>query len=166
MNDAAPPPGARRARSGSAGVLGRTMRYAGGFITHPRRAADAIASDPQGLWVGLVLGILFLGAYALTVLIYHLLGHQPVAQPFLRIPPERWYLVQTFTTLPVGMAAFFTYAGVAYSICRAWGARVLPWPDWVESLRIFVLPIAWWKRLGAVIAATIPFAGIMAVFIR
>ena len=72
MNDPALPVGARTARSGSAGVLGRTMRYAGWFITHPRRAADAIAADPQGLWVGLSLGILFLAAYALTVLIYYL----------------------------------------------------------------------------------------------
>ncbi|MFN2167741.1 MAG: YIP1 family protein, partial [Anaerolineae bacterium] len=186
------------------------------------RAVDAVVEDPQGPWSGLWLGILFLTAYALTVLIYYLLGHQPVAEPFLPIPLERWYLVQAFTTLPVGMAAFLSYAGVAYLVCRAWGGRgswdatlgaslyglvlpwvfftlsfellvapfliaagirTLPWPQWIEILRVFVLPIAWmlglcvlalvrvhrvswWKSLAAVVAATIPFAGIMAVFIR
>ena len=65
----------------------------------------------------------------------------------------------------------------------AQGVRGLPWPQWVETLRVFVLPISWmfalcvgalvrvhailwWKSLIAVIAAAIPLAGIMAVFIR
>ena len=93
---------------GAGGVVSRTFRYSWQFIVHPRRAVDAVARDPQGMWTGLWLGILFLAAYAVTVLIYYLLGHQPVAEPFLTVPLEHWYLVQTFTTLPVGMAAFLS----------------------------------------------------------
>jgi hypothetical protein len=63
------------------------------------------------------------------------------------------------------------------------GSDRLPWPDWVESLRVYGLPIpwmfalctlvivrvhglAWWKGLLIASAAAIPMAGIMAVFIR
>lgn len=206
----------------SGGVLRRTLRYCGLFVLRPLSGVDAVIADPQGLWSGVWLGLLYLGAYVLTALIYHFLGHQPVATPFLRIPLERWYLVQTFTTLPAGMASFLAYAGVAYLLARAWGGRGsydatlgaslyalvlpwvfftlifellaapfliargsegLPWPGWVESLRLFGLPIpwmfalctlvlvrvhglAWWKGLTAALLAAIPMAGIMAVFIR
>jgi hypothetical protein len=42
----------------------------------------------------------------------------PVSQPFLIIPLEKWYLVQTFTTLPVGLAGFLSYSGLAYILCK------------------------------------------------
>jgi hypothetical protein len=67
--------------------------------------------------------MLFYLAYALTVLIYYLLGHQPVSRPFLPIPLESWYLVQTFTTIPVGLAGATTYTGLVYLMCRAAGGR-------------------------------------------
>jgi hypothetical protein len=209
-------------RKGGPGLLRRAMRYSGQVVVRPPRGIDAVASDPQGLWTGLWMGVLFLAAYALTVLIYYLLGHQPMAEPFLTIPLDRWYLVQTFTTIPVGMAGFLAYAGVAYLLARLWGGRGsydatlgasmyalvlpwifftlsfellvapfliargidrLPWPDWIEALRVYGLPIpwmfalctlvivrvhdlAWWKGLLIASVAVIPMAGIMAVFIR
>jgi hypothetical protein len=63
------------------------------------------------------------------------------------------------------------------------GMHTLPWPDWVENLRIFVFPFAWiftistialsrihrihwWKSLIIILVSFIPTAGVMAVFIR
>lgn len=97
----------------SAGQLVRTFRCAAEFVIHPRQAADEVALDPQSLWAGVWLATGYFGAYALTVVIYHLLGHQPMAKPSRPIPLDRWYLVETFTTLPVGMASCLAYAGVA-----------------------------------------------------
>jgi len=148
--------------------------------------------------------------------------HAPVSKPFLLIPLEKWYLVQTFTTLPAGLAGFLSYSGLAYLLSKAvkgkgnfdqtfasqaftmhipififmWipetflapilianGIHSLPWPGWVENLRIFVLPmiwilvisiialnkvhnIHWWKSIIIILISSIPMAGIMAVFIR
>ena len=63
--------------------------------------------------------IIFCLCYSVTVLIAYSLGRVPVTQPFLAIPLEKWYLVQTFTTLPVGLAGFLSYSGLAYLLCKA-----------------------------------------------
>jgi hypothetical protein len=200
----------------------RLFFYAGEFIVRPRRAAERIAADPAAAWAGLWLALLYLGAYSLTVLIYYLLGHQPQASGFLAVSRERWYLVQTFTTIPVGLAGFLSYSALAHLLARAWGgsgsfeatfggqmyANILPcalfmlvpelllapplfalgytgvpWPAWVETLRIFVIPLSWlyalavlalakgqkipWPRALLIVpVAMIPEALLMAVFIR
>jgi hypothetical protein len=192
------------------------------FIVNPARAAEEIAQDKSGLWAGLWWVIIFYICYAVTVLVFYLLGHLPVSKPFLTIPLEKWYLVQTFTTLPIGLAGFLSYSGLAYLLCKlakgkgnfdqtlasqaftvnlptfifmwipetliapiliANGMHSVPWPDWVENLRIFVFPFAWifiistialtrihhirwWKSLIIILVSFIPTAGIMAVFIR
>jgi len=192
------------------------------FIVNPARATEEISQDKSGLWIGLWWVIIFCLCYSVTVLIFYLLGHVPVSQPFLTIPLEKWYLVQTFTTLPVGVAGFFSYSGLAYILCKlaggkggfdqtlssqaftvhiptfifmwipetflapiliANGINVLPWPDWIENLRVFVFPFTWifiistislntihritlWKSLIIILVSFIPTAGIMAVFIR
>jgi len=65
----------------------------------------------------------------------------------------------------------------------AQGIHTLPWPDWIENLRVFVFPIlwslamstmalgkvheiSWWKSLIAIMVSLPPMVGIMAVFIR
>jgi len=196
--------------------------YALGLIVRPRKACDRLAVDPRAAWIGLGWALLFLGAYSLTVLIYYLLGHHPLTAGFLTISPDKWYLVQTFTTIPVGLAGFLSLGALAHLLAKAWGGTggfeatfaalvlanvipctlfmllpellvapffiaagraALPWPQWVESLRIFILPlswlcalsvlglarvqrIAWPKALLLVPVACIPMGLLMAVFIR
>jgi len=198
------------------------LRYALGFIARPRGTSDRLAEDPRAAWIGMGWALVYLAAYSLTVLIFYLLGHEPVARGFLTVTPAKWYLVQTFTTIPVGLAGFLSLGALAHLIARAWGgtgsfeatfaAQVLanvipsiifmlipelfvapfiiaagrtslPWPEWVESLRIFILPlswlyalsvlalarvqkIAWPKALLIVPVACIPLGLLMAVFIR
>jgi hypothetical protein len=203
-------------------MIKKILHYFYEFITNPRRASEDISADKSGLWAGLWWVIIFCLCYSVTVLIFYLLGHTPVSKPFLTIPLEKWYLIQTFTTLPVGLAGFLSYSGLAYLLCKlargegsfdqtfasqaftlhiptfifmwipetliapiliANGMHALPWPDWIENLRVFVLPfiwifiistialskihnIQWWKSIIIIIISSIPMAGIMAVFIR
>jgi Yip1 domain len=88
------------------------------FIVNPASATEEISQDKSGLWVGLWWVIIFCVCYSVTVLIFYLLGHTPASKPFLTIPLEKWYLVQTFTTLPVGLAGFLSYSGLAYILCK------------------------------------------------
>jgi len=203
-------------------MIRKILHYFQEFIVAPEKASIELAADKSGLWVGLWWVIIFCLCYSITVLIAYLLGQVPVTKPFLTIPLEKWYLIQTFTTLPVGLAGFLSYSGLAYLLCKAvrgkgdfdqtlasqaftlhvptfifmWipetllapiliinGIDPFPWPDWVENLRVFVLPfiwifiisvialskihsIQWWKSLIIVLISFIPTAGIMAVFIR
>jgi hypothetical protein len=151
-------------------VLKKVFAFAWGFVTAPSRTSDELANDPAVLWVGFWWSFFFLAAYSVTVLVFWLLGHRPVSRGWLLIPPERWYLVQTFTTIPVGLAGFLSYGGLAHLICRALGGkgsfeatfavevycaialgmRSVPWPAWVEILRTLVLPFIWIIALSAV----------------
>ena len=65
------------------------------------------------------MGYHFLLVLLHTVLIAYTLGQVPVTEPFLMIPLEKWYLIQTFTTLPVGLAGFLSYSGLTYLLCKA-----------------------------------------------
>ena len=56
------------------------LRYAIGFIARPRKTSDRLAQDPHAAWIGLWWALVFLGAYSLTVLIYYLPGHEPMAR--------------------------------------------------------------------------------------
>jgi hypothetical protein len=93
------------------------------FLIRPGRASEELARDRRGVWAGFWWAILFYLAYAVTVFIYYLLGHQPISKPFLPIPLENWYLVQTFTAIPVGLAAATTYTGLVYLMCKAAGGK-------------------------------------------
>ena len=97
----------------------KILHYFFKFITNPERASEEIAEDKSGLWAGLWWVIIFCLCYSFTVLIFYLLGHVPMTKPFLLIPLERWYLIQTFTTLPVGLAGFLSYSGLAYLLYKA-----------------------------------------------
>jgi len=156
-------------------MIKKVLYYFGKFIVSPKKAPEEIAKDKSGLWIGLWWVIIFCVCYSVTVLIFYFLGHVPMSTPLLPIPLEKWYLVQTFTTLPVGLAGFLAYSGLAYILCKlvkgegsfdqtfssqaftvhiptfifmwipetflapiliANGMDTLPWPDWVENLRI------------------------------
>ena len=101
----------------------KVFACAWGFVATPSRTSGELAKDAAALWVGFWWSFLFLAAYSVTVLLFWLLGHRPASRGWLPIPPERWYLVQTFTTIPVGLAGFLSYGGLAHLICRALGGK-------------------------------------------
>ena len=89
-------------------MIKKIAHYFCKFVVNPQKATEEIAGDKSGLWAGLWWVIIFCLCYSVTVLIFYLLGHVPVSKPFLIIPLEKWYLIQTFTTLPVGLAGFLS----------------------------------------------------------
>ena len=200
----------------------RVLHYFVRFITDPPGGSEELADDEKGVWSGFWFVFIFCTAYSIVAFIFHVLGHKPVAEPFLTVPLDKWYLVQTFTTIPVGYAGFLAYAGLAYLLAKAMGGRGsfdatfgsesyamfiptlilmwvpeafyapfliargitrLPWPGWVETLRVFVVPQAWivflsvialtkihrihWiKSFCVVLISSIPMGLVMAAFIR
>jgi hypothetical protein len=104
-------------------MIKKVFAYAFGFVVAPKRTLGRLADDPLAMWVGFWWALLFLLAYSVTVLVFWLLGHQPVSRGWLTIPPDRWYLVQTFTTIPVGLAGFLSYAGLLHLLCRSIGGK-------------------------------------------
>lgn len=203
-------------------MIGRIFSYIGKFIVNPAKAAEQIAEDNLGLRAGFWWVILFCFGYSVTVFIGYMLGHTPTASTWLSIPHEKWYLVQTFTTIPIGLAGALSYSGLAYIFCRgirgkgtfdatfasqaftlhipcfifmwipetfllpisyAMNIHSMLWPQWIEILRVFIIPFPWiffmstvalskihkisyWKSLIIILVSSIPTAMIMAVFIR
>ena len=104
-------------------MIGRIFSYIGKFIINPTKAVEEIAEDNLGLWAGFWWVILFCFGYSVTVFIGYMLGHTPIPPTLLSIPLEKWYLVQTFTTIPIGLAGVLSYSGLAYIFCRAIGGK-------------------------------------------
>ena len=59
-------------------MMKRVFHYFVGFLIRPGQTSGELARDPRGVWAGFWWAIFFYLAYAVTVLIYYLLGHQPV----------------------------------------------------------------------------------------
>lgn len=104
-------------------MISKVFYYLGKFVVNPKKASEEIAKDKFGVWIGFWWVIIFGFSYSITVFIFYLLGHKPVTTPFLPIPLEKWYLVQTFTSIPVGLAGFLSYSGLAYLLCKAIGGK-------------------------------------------
>ena len=204
-------------------MVKKIFHYFVQFVKRPIKASEEIADDKWGVWAGLWWVFIFCFAYSIVAFVYYLLNHLPTAEPFLNIIPlKKWYLIQTFTTIPIGLAGLLGYSGIAYLFSKALGGKgsfdatfasqsftlhipcfilmwipeallfpflfmkgihSVPWPNWVENLRIFIIPlpwimiisvialskvhkISWWKSVFVFIISLIPFAMIMAAFIR
>ncbi len=104
-------------------MASKILSYIYRFIINPGRASEQIAEDKSALWVGFWFVLAFGVLYSVTAFTYYKLEHTPVTTPLLPIPLEKWYLVQTFTTIPVGLAGTLSYVGLAYMFCRALGGK-------------------------------------------
>jgi hypothetical protein len=203
-------------------IIGSVFSYIGKFIISPVKTAEEIASDNRGLWIGFWWIIIFGFCYSVTVFIGYMFGHTPTTPLLLSIPQEHYYLVQTFTTIPIALAVLLSCSGLAYILCKAIGGRgtfeatfasfsftlhippvifmwipetlllpilyatgihSIPWPEWIEVLRVFIIPFTWIFFMSSIALSTIhkislcksffiifvsliPTAMIMAVFIR
>jgi hypothetical protein len=97
--------------------------YFSKFIVNPAKAAEEIADDNLGMRSGFWWVILFGFGYSVTVFFGYMLGHSPTSPTLLAIPTEKWYLVQTFTTIPIALAGALSYGGLAYILCKAIGGK-------------------------------------------
>jgi hypothetical protein len=100
-------------------MIHRIFSYIRKFIINPAKAAEEIAEDDLNLWTGFWWIILFYFGYSVTVFIFYMMGHTPVDVTFLSVPHKEWYLLQTFTTIPVGLAGALSFSGLTYIFSRA-----------------------------------------------
>lgn len=66
-------------------------------------------------WVNLI----FAALYAITALIYHVIGRLPAVDPWMPIAEERYYLYQIFWTIPWGLVTWIVFSGVAHLLAIA-----------------------------------------------
>jgi hypothetical protein len=74
------------------------------------------------------LGFSFL--YSLTALLLYLLGWSPVVQPVINLPAEKYYLYQTFFTIPVTLFALGFGTWIAYWFSRITGSKTGLYEYW------------------------------------
>jgi hypothetical protein len=107
----------------AAQLVSRTLRYLGLTVTAPRQTFGMLATDPRHLAVG-VTAVLVLGTlYTITVAGLAVVGAQVVVEPWLRIPPDRYYYWQTLFTLPVFFCGIVLAAGLGHLFATAMGGR-------------------------------------------
>lgn len=169
------------------GQIRRAFSYWFRAILKPAAVFDAFRADPDRLQVSLWILLLFSIFYTFTALILYLSGMTPAIAPWLPVNPEKYYLYQTFWTIPWGLATGIMMAGIAHvmallrrdntagysfrdalavisiawvipSFVLMWLPETflvpflhgVPWPDWLEILRLAVLAPIWQVGLVAV----------------
>jgi hypothetical protein len=196
-----------------------TFTYFWRYLKNPKKATDNILSERNIIWIGCLFLLYFGIGYTIVAISGYFLGSLPDS-PFISIIPiNKWYLVQSFTTIPLTFIAHSIYSTICYLLCRLmkgkgnfeatfttqaftvyipmiifmWLPEFImysimrikgyPWLDYIEYLRVFVLPFiwmitistialikvhkfSWWKALLAVILSLIPSGGVSAFFIR
>jgi hypothetical protein len=166
--------------------IGRAIRYWWGAISRPNRTLESFRVDSDRLVLSLWILLLFSVLYTITAFILYLRGIEPAIEPWIPIQKDRYYLYQTFWTIPWGLSTGIMMAGIAHILAAmaprglvrgtfedsmmvntiAWVIpsfilmwipetflapffKTMPWPDWVEMVRLSVLPPIWQTGLVA-----------------
>jgi uncharacterized membrane protein len=156
------------------------VRYWFTAIVKPAKTFGRFQSNRSKLQISLWIVLLFSFMYAITAYILYRVGILPAIEPWMPIAEERYYLYQTFWTIPWGLVTAVMISGVAHvmavigrrcteqyvfedallvnttawvipSFVFMWVPETLvvtivgdiPWPDWVEILRLAVFPVIW-----------------------
>jgi hypothetical protein len=189
------------------------------YLKNPKKATDNIINEKNIVWIGSFFLLYFGISYTIVAISGYFWGSLPDSLFISIIPINKWYLIQSFTTIPLTFIAHSIYSTICYLLCRLmkgkgsfeatfssqvftiyipavifmWLPELIiysilfmkeyPWPDYLEYLRVFVLPFiwmiiistialikvhkfSWWKALISVVFSLIPSGGISAFFIR
>jgi hypothetical protein len=164
-------------------------------IFRPVVAIEKFKKEPQKLEISLWLLLFFSLLYSVTALLLYRRGVEPAFDPWMPIASDRYYLYQTFWTIPWGLSTGILMAGIAHVmavlgleekvgtfedalafISIAWVVpsfvlmwvpetlfalffKQIPWPDWVEIMRLAVLAPVWQVALTVVGARITHHAG-------
>ena len=94
--------------------IGRAFRFWFMAIFKPGHVFNTFRLDPNKLEVSLWLLFFFGIFYSITALILYFVKVLPVIEPWLPISTEKYYLYQTFWTVPWGLATAIMLAGIAH----------------------------------------------------
>jgi hypothetical protein len=85
-------------------------------IVNPGKTFNALKSNFDRLSISLWILFFFSLMYAVTSLILYSVKIEPAIEPWLPVSKDRYYLYQTFWTIPWGLATAILMAGVAHII--------------------------------------------------
>jgi len=121
-------------------MITRTFVYWFKGIYEPRSVFARIKSDPDRLKISLCILIAFGILYSFTALFLYFADVLPVLEPWLPISREKYYLYQTFWTLPWGLATASLMAAAAKFVTMV-GHKDAPALGFVDAL--VVISVAW-----------------------
>lgn len=100
---------------------------------------DLVKSEKNHFY-GWVYCLGFSAMYSLTALLLYLRGWQPVVQPALNFPVDKYYLYQTFFTIPVAIFALGLGTVLAYWFSHLFGSEAKLLEFWGPICVAAVIP--------------------------
>ncbi len=80
----------------------------------PGQVIEELRTHPSKVAISFWINLLFAILYSITVFIYTLQGRLPAILPWIPIDIEKYYLYQTFWTIPWGLATWIMISGIAH----------------------------------------------------
>ncbi len=100
--------------------LAKTLKYWYLATVRPRKAIGELAVSERKIAVGFWINLLFAALYTITVVIYYfVIERLPAVEPWMPIPPDRYYLYQIFWTIPWGLSTWIMMSGIVYLLAIA-----------------------------------------------
>ena len=92
--------------------ISEIMSYMWGIIPHPVKTTSRLLQEEKKVIYGFLFILIFSSLYTLYVAVLYVVGLEPYYwEPLLRIPLEKWYLWQTFITIPITISTWIVLAG-------------------------------------------------------
>lgn len=116
------------------------IRYWTRAILRPRQVIAELKTHPDKVAIAFWINLIFAILYSFTALIYYAIGRLPAVEPWMPIAADRYYLYQTFWTVPWGLVTWIAFSGIAHLLATA-GRKDAPRYQFEDAL--VVCGLAW-----------------------
>lgn len=114
------------------------ISYTWGILSHPVKTINHLLQEEKKVTYGILFILLFSSSYTVYTAVLYLAGEVPYYwEPFLRIPLEKWYLWQTFTTIPVTISTWILLAGCIQLLSSLFNST----GSFEDTLAVLALPM-------------------------
>jgi len=118
--------------------MSEIMDYMWGIFTHPVKTMTRLLQEEKKVMYGFLFIVLFSSLYTLYVAVLYVVGLEPYYwEPLLRIPLEKWYLWQTFITIPVTISTWIVLAGCIQLLSKPFKGT----GSFEDTLAVLALPM-------------------------
>jgi hypothetical protein len=87
----------------------------------PRQVVLTLKNHPHKVAIAFWINLIFAALYSITALIFYAIGRLPAIAPWMPIAAERYYLYQTFWTIPWGLTTWIAFSGIAHLLAEPGG---------------------------------------------
>lgn len=102
-----------------ASTVTRAIKYWLKAIIKPREVVEELKADPHKVLISFWIVFLFALLYSITAILLYIFQRPVEIPPWIPVAAEKYYLFQTFWTIPWGLATWIMISGISHLLAIA-----------------------------------------------